>query len=95
MKFDFAFDKYLAQLMPKGLALVTFFIIKLLVKSKVKIGNDGDDCGDIGDDDVAYDPCHFFFHSKLLVQSKVKMGNECGKEAVDVQKIYIFTPVSK
>ena len=43
MKFDFAFDKYLAQLMPKGLALVTFFIIKLLMKSKVKIGNDGDD----------------------------------------------------
>ena len=43
MKFDFAFDKYLAQLMLKGLALVTFFIIKLLMKSKVKIGNDGDD----------------------------------------------------
>ena len=93
MKFDFAFDKYLAQLEPKGLALVTFFIIKLLVKSKVKIGNDGDDCGDIGDDDVADGPCHFFTPSFLCSQKK--MGNECGKEAVDVQKIYTFTPVSK
>ena len=80
--------------MSKGLALVTFFIIKLLVKLKVKIGNDSDNCSDIGDDDVADGPCHFF-HSKLLVQSKVKMGSECGKEAVDVQKIYTFTPVSK
>ena len=71
MKFDFAFDKYLAQLMPKGLALVTFFIIKLLVKSKVKIGNDGDDCGDIGDDDVADGSCHFFsLQASCTVKSK-------------------------
>ena len=68
MKFDFAFDKYLAQLMPKGLALVTFFIVKLLVKLKVKIGNDSDDCGDIGDDDVADGPCHFFTPSFLYSQ---------------------------
>ena len=93
MKFDFAFDKYLAQLMLKGLALVTFFIIKPLVKSKVKIGNDCDDCGDIGDDDVADGPCHFFTPSFLCSQKK--MGSERGEQAVDVQKIYTFTPVSK
>ena len=70
MKFDFAFDKYLVQLMSKGLALVTFFIVKLLVKSKVKIGNDGDDCGDIGDDDVADGSCHFFSSPSFLYSQK-------------------------
>ena len=77
------------------MSLLSSLTIKLLVKSKVKIGNDGDDCGDIGDDDVADGSCHFFFHSKLLVQSKVKMGNEGGEEPVDVRKIYTFAPVSK
>ena len=93
MKFDFAFDKYLAQLMPKGLALVTSFTIKFLVKLKVKIGNDSDNCSDIGDDDVADGPCHFFTPSFLCSQKK--MGSERGEQAVDVQKIYTFTPVSE
>ena len=70
MKFDFAFDKYLAQLMPKGLALVTSFTIKFLVKLKVKIGNDSDNCSDIGDDNVAFGPCHFFTPSFLCSQKK-------------------------
>ena len=79
--------------MPKGLALVTFFIVKLLVKLKVKIGNDSDNCSDIGDDNVAFGPCHFFTPSFLCSQKK--MGNECGEQAVDIQKIYTFTPVSE
>ena len=41
------------------------------MKSKVKICNHGDDCSDIGDDDVAYGPCHFFsLQASCTVKSK-------------------------